>query len=181
MGISLQKTKNNQTKKISLKNKAENQLNSRVKKRVKFNSEPKKVSFSGSPQNMQEWDEAQVWEWLSQKIYSKTLKKLQWEFIDGATLMELDYETAASLQVPKRLIPRIIKDVKAEIENPSVMTVTPDLIGDEDLHSPKKKGKIVNLNSSFKVKKKKIDLTPKKKKKKKTPPPKKKKKKKKKK
>merc|ERR1712130_536242 len=34
--------------------------------------------------------------------------------------------------------------------------------GDEDLHSPKKKGKIVNLNSSFKVKKKKINLTPKK-------------------
>merc|ERR1712038_2123624 len=39
--------------------------------------------------NINDWNEDQVWQWLSSKIYSTKLSQTQFEFIDGATLVDL--------------------------------------------------------------------------------------------
>jgi len=60
-----------------------------------------------------DWNEKQVWQWLTSKNYVEKLDVSTWEFTDGPTLLELDFESAQKLQVPTVLIPRLLKDIKS--------------------------------------------------------------------
>lgn len=71
---------------------------------------------------MLDWDEKQVWQWLSSKIYAEKLSMSAWEFTDGSTLAELNVVSARALQVPSALIPRLLKDIKSHTRGEEVKT-----------------------------------------------------------
>lgn len=63
---------------------------------------------------LKDWNVTQVWKWLSSKPYSEKLNKSAWEFTDGATLLELNVESAEELEIPPILIPRVLTDIKSK-------------------------------------------------------------------
>ena len=56
--------------------------------------------------------EAEVWEWLSSKVYAKDLEKENWEYIDGKSLLQLDRAQLLDLGAPLKCIARMLSDIR---------------------------------------------------------------------